>query len=41
MDNDFTYGRHPDGHDTNTDGDWGLVLRARAHPTRVRWSVEK
>jgi hypothetical protein len=24
MDNDFTYGRHPDGHDTNTDGDWGL-----------------
>ncbi len=22
--NDFTYGRHPDGHDTNTDGDWGL-----------------
>lgn len=24
MNNDFTYGRHPDGHDTNTDGDWGL-----------------
>jgi hypothetical protein len=22
--NDFTYGRHPDGHDTNSDGDWGL-----------------
>jgi hypothetical protein len=22
--NDFTYGRHPDGHDTKTDGDWGL-----------------
>ena len=22
--NDFTYGRHPDGYDTNTDGDWGL-----------------
>lgn len=22
--NDFTYGRHPDGRDTNTDGDWGL-----------------
>ncbi len=24
LDNDFTYGRHPDGHDTNTDVDWGL-----------------
>jgi len=24
LDNDFTYGRHPDGYDTNTDGDWGL-----------------
>lgn len=24
MNNDFTYGRHPDGHDTNSDGDWGL-----------------
>jgi len=24
MNNDFTYGRHPDGYDTNTDGDWGL-----------------
>jgi hypothetical protein len=24
LNNDFTYGRHPDGHDTNTDGDWGL-----------------
>lgn len=22
--NDFTYGRHPDGHNTNSDGDWGL-----------------
>lgn len=22
--NDFTFGRHPDGYDTNTDGDWGL-----------------
>jgi len=22
--NDFTYGRHPDGHDTNKDADWGL-----------------
>ncbi len=24
MNNDFTYGRHPDGYDTNTDSDWGL-----------------
>jgi hypothetical protein len=24
LNNDFTYGRHPDGHDTNMDGDWGL-----------------
>jgi len=24
LDNDFTFGRHPDGYDTNTDGDWGL-----------------
>lgn len=24
MDNDFTYGRHPDGYDTDKDGDWGL-----------------
>jgi hypothetical protein len=24
LNNDFTYGRHPDGYDTNMDGDWGL-----------------
>jgi len=24
LNNDFTYGRHPDGRDTNSDGDWGL-----------------
>jgi len=24
LNNDFTFGRHPDGYDTNTDGDWGL-----------------
>jgi hypothetical protein len=23
LDNDFTWGRHPDGYDTNTDGDFG------------------
>jgi len=29
MNNDFTYGRHPDGYDTNTDGDWGLGSATR------------
>lgn len=24
LDNDFTYSRKPDGHDTNSDADWGL-----------------
>ena len=24
LNNDFTWGRHPDGYDTNTDGDWGF-----------------
>jgi hypothetical protein len=24
LNNDFTYGRHPDGYDTNNAGDWGL-----------------
>lgn len=26
MGNDMTWGRHPDGHDTDTDGDWGLSM---------------
>jgi len=30
--NDFTYGRHPDGHDTNTDGDWGLGYATKGRP---------
>lgn len=29
LNNDFTYGRHPDGHDTDTDGDWGLGSATR------------
>jgi len=29
LDNDFTYGRHPDGRDTNSDGDWGLGYATR------------
>jgi hypothetical protein len=24
LNNDFTWGRHPDGYDTNTNGDWGF-----------------
>ena len=27
--NDFTFGRHPDGYDTNTDSDWGLAAGTR------------
>lgn len=27
--NDFTFGRHPDGFDTNTDGDWGLAFATK------------
>ena len=30
--NDFTYGRHPDGHDTNKDADWGLGYATRGKP---------
>lgn len=30
--NDFTYGRHPDGHDTNKDGDWGLGYATKGEP---------
>jgi hypothetical protein len=30
--NDFTYGRHPDGHDTNADGDWGLGSGTKGSP---------
>jgi len=29
LSNDFTYGRHPDGHNTNSDGDWGLGYATR------------
>ena len=33
--NDFTFGRNPDGYDTNTDGDWGLASATRG-ATNVR-----
>lgn len=34
LDNDFTYGRHPDGYDTNTDGDFGLGYATRGKPNK-------
>jgi hypothetical protein len=35
LNNDFTWGRHPDGHDTNTDGDWGLSYATKGGPNRT------
>jgi hypothetical protein len=32
LDNDFTWGRRPDGHDTNTDGDWGYAMATKGKP---------
>jgi hypothetical protein len=32
LNNDFTWGRHPDGHDTNTDGDWGYGYATKGKP---------
>ncbi len=32
LNNDFTWGRHPDGHDTNTDGDWGFGYATKGRP---------
>jgi hypothetical protein len=29
LNNDFTWGRHPDGQDTNTDGDWGFAYATK------------
>lgn len=29
LNNDFTWGRHPDGYDTNTDGDWGYAYATK------------
>jgi hypothetical protein len=33
MSNDFTWARHPDGYDTNTDGDWclGYATKGRSN----------
>ncbi len=35
LDNDFTWGRHPDGYDTNTDGDFGLGYATRDKPNNI------
>jgi len=35
LDNDFTWGRHPDGYDTNTDGDFGLGYATKGRSNRV------
>ncbi len=32
LDNDFTLGRHPDGYDTNTDGDFGQGYATKGRP---------
>lgn len=33
--NDFTWGRHPDGHDTNTDGDWGFAYATKGESNQI------
>jgi len=35
LDNDFTWGRHPDGYDTNTDGDWGYAYATRGRSNQL------
>ncbi len=35
LNNDFTWGRHPDGHDTNTDGDWGLAYATKGRSNKI------
>ncbi len=35
LDNDFTWGRHPDGYDTNTDGDFGLGYATKGRPNEI------
>jgi hypothetical protein len=33
--NDFTWGRHPDGHNTNTDGDFGWSMATKGKPNTI------
>ncbi len=35
MNNDFTYGRNPDGYDTNSDGDWGLSAGSKGSSNAI------
>ena len=35
LSNDFTWGRHPDGYDTNTDGDWGFSYATKDRSNTV------
>jgi hypothetical protein len=35
LNNDFTWGRHPDGHDTNTDGDWGYAYATKGRSNEL------
>lgn len=35
LNNDFTWGRHPDGHDTNTEGDWGFAYATKGRPNQI------
>ncbi len=36
LDNNFAWGRHPDGHDTDTDGDWGLGMATKGRPNQIQ-----
>ncbi len=35
LNNDFTWGRHPDGYDTNTDGDWGYAYATKGRSNEL------
>jgi hypothetical protein len=35
LNNNFAWGRHPDGHDTDTDGDWGLGMATKGRPNQL------
>lgn len=35
LNNDFTWGRHPDGYDTNTDGDWGFGYATKGRSNTI------
>ncbi len=35
LNNDFTWGRHPDGYDTNTDGDWGFAYATKGRSNQI------